>query len=161
LVVEDDERIRDVVRELLEGVAPAGIRTVADGEEALKVLESFPADIVLTEGNLTGMDSLNLLRPIRNKKTSPNADVLVVVMASMAENQRLQRMCGIGIEAFIKKPISNEIVLKRLVSTLSDPRRFVSSLGCFGPDRRGRVDVARPGPGRRRVVELSVSSHRP
>jgi two-component system chemotaxis response regulator CheY len=161
LVVEDDERIRDVVRELLEGVAPAGIRTVADGEEALKVLESFPADIVLTEGNLTGMDSLNLLRPIRNKKTSPNADVLVVVMASMAENQRLQRMCGIGIEAFIKKPISNEIVLKRLVSTLSDPRRFVSSLGYFGPDRRGRVDVARPGPGRRRVVELSVSSHRP
>ena len=79
---------------------------MADGEEALKVLESFPADIVLTEGNLTGMDSLNLLRAIRNKKTSPNADVLVVVMASMAESQRLQRMFGIGIEAFIKKPIS-------------------------------------------------------
>ena len=148
-------------RELLEGVAPAGIRTVADGEEALKVLESFPADIVLTEGNLTGMDSLNLLRAIRNKKTSPNADVLVVVMASMAENQRLQRMCGIGIEAFIKKPISNEIVLKRLVSTLSGPRRFVSSLGYFGPDRRGRVDGARPGPERRRVVEPLVKPSPP
>jgi len=101
------------------------------------------------------MDSLDLLRAIRNKETSPNVDVLVVVMASMAENQRLQRMCGIGIEAFIKKPASNEIVLKRLALTLSAPRRFVSSLGYFGPDRRGRVGGVRPGPERRRVVELS------
>ena len=149
LIVEDDESIRDVLRELLEGVAPAAIRTAADGDAALNILDSFPADIVLTEGNLTGMDSLDFLRAIRNKKTSPNADVLVVVMASMAENQRLQRMCGIGIEAFIKKPVSNEIVLKRLVSTLSSPRRFVSSLGYFGPDRRGRVGGVRPGPERR------------
>jgi len=112
LVVEDDEAIRDTLLSLLEAVAPAGIRTAGDGEKALKILEKFPTDVVLMEGNLAEMESLDLLRAIRNKTTSPNSDVLVVVMASMADGNRLQRMCGVGIEAFIKKPVSNEIVVK-------------------------------------------------
>ena len=149
----DDEAIRQALRTLLEGAGSAGVRVAADGPEALITLEKFPADIALIEGNLEGMDSLDLLRAIRNKKSSPNPNVLVVVMASMAETERLRRMCGIGIEAFIKKPVTNEIVLKRLAATISGPRRFVSSLEYFGPDRRGRAAGARPGPERRRISE--------
>ena len=75
LVVEDDEAIRQALRTLLEGAGSAGVRVAADGPEALITLEKFPADIALIEGNLEGMDSLDLLRAIRNKKSSPNPNV--------------------------------------------------------------------------------------
>ena len=104
LVVEDDEAIRQALRTLLEGAGPAGVRVAADGPEALTTLEKFPADIALIEGNLEGMDSLDLLRAIRNKKSSPNPNVLVVVMASMAKPNACAGCVGLASKPSSKSP---------------------------------------------------------
>ena len=153
LVVEDDDVVRHALEEMLKEADLGEYKFAAGGEEALDILADFRADIVLTEGNLQGMDSLDLLRRLRNKETSPNPGVLIVVMASMAETDRLRRMCGIGIESFIKKPISAKVVLKRLATVVAQPRRFVSSLQYFGPDRRTLKGAeAHHGPNRRREV---------
>ncbi len=161
LVVEDDDAVRESLEGLLAEIPVAEFRFVSGGLGALKVLSKFSADIVLTEGNLAGMDSLDLLRALRNKETSPNPDILIVVMAEMAETERLRRMCGIGIESFIKKPVSPDVVQKRLASTLANPKRFVSSLGYFGPERRGRRgESTGKRPERRRVV-MSKSNRKP
>ncbi len=136
LVVEDDTETLGRLRALFGTVPLEGLELVSDGSEALPLLRRFPADLVLIEASPKGMDGLDLLRALRNREISPNPDVLVAVMVSMTDADRLRRMCGIGIESFVRKPVEPDVLLTRIAQAIANPHRFISSLTYFGPDRR-------------------------
>ena len=64
LVVDDEPAIVAVVRERLEREG-FHVRAVASGEEALASLEADPADLVVLDVMLPGMDGLEVLRRLR------------------------------------------------------------------------------------------------
>jgi hypothetical protein len=101
------------------------------------------------------MDGLDTLRAIRGKD-SPNSDVIVAVMVAVADAERLRRMCGIGIESFIRKPVAADVLLQRVQGAIVNPQRFISSLTYFGPDRRKPRLATDPYRGieRRRIVKV-------
>ena len=63
LVVDDEERQRDIYREILQD---EGYRTetASSGESALRLLGQRRFDLVLTDLNLTGMNGIQLLTEI-------------------------------------------------------------------------------------------------
>ncbi len=153
LVIEDDAETLERIRAILAPLRLAGLDTLRDGAKVLEVLARFPADMILMEASPAGADGLDVLRAIRGRE-SPNRDVVVAVMVAMADAERLRRMCGIGIESFIRKPVTADVLLVRVSGAISNPRRFISSLTYFGPDRR-RPRVSNDpyiGPEKRRIV---------
>ncbi|MBM3507056.1 MAG: response regulator [Alphaproteobacteria bacterium] len=155
LVIEDDAETLERIRAIFTPVRLGGLEVLRDGGKVTEVLARFPADLVLMEANPAGTDGLEVLRAIRGKE-SPNRDVIVAVMVAMADAERLRRMSGIGIESFIRKPVTGEVLLARVAGAITNPRRFISSLTYFGPDRRRPRPANDPylGPEKRRIVKV-------
>ena len=59
LIVDDDSAIKDSVEEylILRGYK---VKSALSADQALKILESFKADIVITDIMMQGMDGLEL-----------------------------------------------------------------------------------------------------
>ena len=84
LFVDDDEEAREVLGEFIvdEGYL---IETARDGREALVRLATFPADLVVTDLEMPGMNGLDLGRSLRRER--PACPVLLV---TAHENQIVQ-----------------------------------------------------------------------
>src|SRR5271167_2010480 len=63
LVVDDEERQREIYRDILQGEG-YNAETAASGEVAVKLLGQVRFDLVITDLNLTGMTGLDLLSEI-------------------------------------------------------------------------------------------------
>ena len=65
LLVDDEESLRRVTQLELEDLG-FSVSTVADGQEALKVLATTPFQVVITDLKMPGMSGMDLLRRVRN-----------------------------------------------------------------------------------------------
>lgn len=67
LVVDDEESIHLLYREELEDEGYQ-VFSAMNGEEALKVFESIPIDLVVLDINMPGMNGIGVLRQLKAKK---------------------------------------------------------------------------------------------
>ena len=106
LVVDDDEDTLTLFRESLERVG-ATVRTAASGTEAIRENNERPADVLVSDLGLPGMDGFELLRAIR--KTHPEVPA-VAVTAFARLNDRAKALAA-GFQAHISKPIDPNLFL--------------------------------------------------
>ena len=116
LVVEDSVGVRELERVILEG-AGYQVETAVDGLDGASRLRDDPADLVLSDVEMPGMDGFELTRTIRRTKGWEN--VPVVIMTSRGEDQARQSGLDAGCSAYLLK---NEFDQEQLVSTV---RRLV------------------------------------
>ncbi|MGE5307663.1 MAG: sigma-54-dependent transcriptional regulator [Deltaproteobacteria bacterium] len=121
IVVADDEPlIRHSLSELfsLEGFA---VRTAESGEEALALLKEAPADIVITDMKMGGMDGIELLRRI--KKERPETYVIMVTGYGSIENavEAMQE----GAYDYVTKPLLDE-ELCMIIGRIMDRKRLLA-----------------------------------
>jgi two-component system response regulator PilR (NtrC family) len=83
LVIDDEGSMREFLAICLRR-AGHQVRAVESGEEAVRVLDEDPVDLVITDLRLKGMDGLSVLRHARQK--SPPPEVLVVTAYATAES---------------------------------------------------------------------------
>jgi two-component system response regulator MprA len=108
LIVEDDRRIRDMLRRglIFEGYA---IETADDGEEALrKVREEMP-DAVILDLMLPGIDGLEVCRRLRSATDVP----IVMLTARDAVSDRVTGLDA-GADDYMVKPFAFDELLARL-----------------------------------------------
>src|SRR5258706_5194821 len=74
LVVEDDSRVREVLRDSLE--PDYGVATAADGASALDVFRRRPVDAVLLDLRLPGVGGLDILHQM--KAIDPRVEIILV-----------------------------------------------------------------------------------
>ena len=110
LVVEDEPGVltalQDFVREL--GCQPVGALTA---EEALRLVESEPVDVVLLDLRLPGMSGLDFLR----LRAFRDRGIPVVVISGIATEPEAHEALELGAIDFLRKPIG----LDRLADVLS------------------------------------------
>ena len=116
LVVEDSVGVRELERVILEG-AGYQVETAVDGLDGASRLRDDPADLVLSDVEMPGMDGFALTRTIRRTKGWEN--VPVVIMTSRGEEHARQAGLDAGCSAYLLK---NEFDQEQLVSTV---RRLV------------------------------------
>jgi DNA-binding NtrC family response regulator len=105
LVVDDEAHARDALAELLrdEGYVT---EVAADGQHALRVLESFEPDVVLTDLKMPLMDGLTLLEVARPRV--PHA--AFVVMTAFGSIETAVEAIKRGAENYLTKPLDLEAV---------------------------------------------------
>jgi DNA-binding NtrC family response regulator len=103
LVVDDEEAIRLALVELLRSEGHA-VREAGSGDEALAALAGAPADLVLADLRMPGMDGMHLLAELRAR--FPGA--LVVLVTAQGDERTAVEALKLGAYDYIPKPFDNE-----------------------------------------------------
>ncbi|HEX3747269.1 MAG TPA: sigma-54 dependent transcriptional regulator [Bryobacteraceae bacterium] len=134
LVVDDEASQRSGLAAMLSAwkMTP---ETAADGEEALAKLAAFPADVILTDLNMPGMDGFGLLQHLRDAGDSTPT---IVITAFGNIEKAVQTVHELGAYWFLDKPIQPsvlEVLIRRAGShagLLADKRNLERQLSYKG-----------------------------
>lgn len=149
LLVDDNPNMRSIVSAMLRSAGVGRISEADTGPEALAIMARTPVDIVVADFRMEPMDGVALTRHLRHHTDSPDPYVPVVMMTGHSEPSRVAEARDAGVNAFVTKPITSQLLLKRIETIILKPRPFVRSVDYFGPDRRRRNVLDYPGPFRR------------
>jgi DNA-binding response OmpR family regulator len=113
LVVDDDVTVREVVVTYLRA-AGHDVGEAADGEDALQQLRGEPADLLVLDLMLPGVDGLEVCQRIR-----AGGDDLPVIMLT-ALGSETDRVVGLehGADDYVTKPFSPRELVLRVESVL-------------------------------------------
>ncbi|MEL7210469.1 MAG: response regulator transcription factor [Actinomycetota bacterium] len=116
LTVEDDERIRTAVKLALEDEGWQVVET-ATGEEALEAFEADPADVVLIDIMLPGIDGFEVCRAIRKA-----GDVPIVMVTARADTHDVVAGLEAGADDYMTKPFAPKELSARIRALLRRSR---------------------------------------
>lgn len=142
LIVDDEERIRDIIKEYLtfEGFDFA---EASDGVQAVNMAKETPFDLIILDIMMPKVDGFTALREIRKFSQVP------VIMLS-ARGEEYDKLFGfeMGVDDYITKPFSpKEIVarikaiLKRSGKTEEEARKTITIKGLEIDEDSRRVTV--------------------
>jgi DNA-binding response OmpR family regulator len=117
LLVDDDELMR---RSLAFNLEQGGYRTsaAADAESALRLARRDPADLILLDIGLPGMDGLDALRSFRQEADTP-------IIFVTARRRELDQALGLelGADDYVTKPFDLNVLLARIKAVLRRSER--------------------------------------
>jgi type II secretory ATPase GspE/PulE/Tfp pilus assembly ATPase PilB-like protein/CheY-like chemotaxis protein len=115
LLVEDEETLRRVMRDLLEQEGYL-VHEAGDGAEALEMVDRFAPDVVLLDLNLPNVDGYTVLTQLRSRDATRNLPVLVLSARGDEDNE--VRVLRLGATDFLTKPFRPRALSARLEATL-------------------------------------------
>lgn len=113
LVAEDDESIRSVLADTLEGAGYA-VRTAADGRKALELLLSCPIDLALLDVNMPEISGFKLLKMMA--KECPG--IPSIILTAHGEERDRVKGLELGADDYVVKPFSIAELLARIAAVL-------------------------------------------
>ena len=116
LTVEDDERIRTALRLALEDEGWE-VDEVASGEEALTAFNRVPADVVLVDIMLPGIDGFDICRAIRK-----SSDVPIVMITARSDTHDVVAGLEAGADDYLTKPFAPKELSARIRALLRRAR---------------------------------------
>ncbi|NCO37125.1 MAG: two-component system response regulator [Armatimonadetes bacterium CG_4_10_14_3_um_filter_66_18] len=114
LVVDDDPRTRAAVVEIVRALGHE-TEVAADGVGALAMVK-LDIDLVLTDLNMPGMDGFEVIRRIR--QDAETADVPIIMITGLADEENRLRAVEVGANDFIGKPFNVTELRARTTSLL-------------------------------------------
>jgi two-component system OmpR family response regulator len=116
LIVDDDEQIRQLLRDYLAGFGMSVV-AVADGEAMADALEKTLFDLVILDLMLPGEGGLSLCRNLRAKSDIP-------ILMLTARGEAMDRVVGLelGADDYIVKPFEPRELVARIQTILRRTR---------------------------------------
>jgi signal transduction histidine kinase/response regulator of citrate/malate metabolism len=115
LVVDDEEYNRMLFKKILERWK---IRCclAENGMEALEVLKEEKYDLLFMDMRMPGIDGLKTTRFIREEMKISESDMKVIFVSAAPRNEEWQNYRKAGINAFLQKPFSEEMLLSAIMA---------------------------------------------
>jgi DNA-binding NtrC family response regulator len=125
LVVDDEEQMRDLLAKVLERKGYQ-VSACGDGAEALALLEREPADLVVTDVRMPGLNGMEALRAIKEL----NPDIVVIIMTAFGSIDQAVQAVKDGAYDYINKPFKIDEILLTIEKALEERhlRHEVSTL---------------------------------
>ena len=114
LVIEDDQTLGELFTMVLE-MLPIRHHLCASADEALATLAQDPADVIVTDLLLPGLDGRGLLRRLRQEPRLRGGARVVVMSGSVDETVR-REMLSLGAWRVLAKPVT----VKSLIACLNE-----------------------------------------
>jgi type IV pilus assembly protein PilB len=119
LLVEDEEQLRRVMKDLLEREGYQ-IVEAADGVSALEQVDRHAPDLILLDLNLPGLDGYEVLSQLRSRPIT--AEVPVIVLTAKGDEDNEVRVLRLGADDFLTKPFRARALAARLEAAISRRR---------------------------------------
>jgi two-component system phosphate regulon response regulator OmpR len=136
LVVDDDDRIRDLLRRYLtrEGLR---VTTAADAAAARRLVETLDFDLVVVDVMMPGEDGFSLTRWLRKRGPTP----VLILTARGLPDDRIEGL-SLGADDYLGKPFEPQELLLRIEAILrragpkpSGPRKVTLGACAFDLER--------------------------
>lgn len=112
LVVDDEEPICTLVKELLQG-AGYSVRIALNGNEALAKLRAEKVDLALVDFFMPGMSGRELCEAIREDPQLKNTNLAFLTVAQFGKGG-YEEIKELGLKDYIKKPFDNQDLIARV-----------------------------------------------
>ena len=122
LVVEDEELMRNILRQLLEG-AGYGVLTADSAENAIEIFSSNDVAATLTDIKMSGRDGLELLDQIK----SIDGEAVVIIMTAYSSVDSAVAALRKGAHDYVTKPFINDDLLKTIRNAITQRQLFVEN----------------------------------
>ena len=118
LVVDDDFATRDSLADIirLEGFE---VDTVANGEDALQLLENQRYDVILLDILMTGMDGMEVLHKIAEREADLAALPGVIMLTGHGSMQSAIDALRYGADDYLLKPSTSEEIIASVNRSIS------------------------------------------
>ena len=110
LVVEDSTLTRHLLVKFLKDRGYANTRGAASGELALKLMHEEPADCVISDYDMHGMNGVELLERIKQDPAIQHAHV--IIMSGGMRDEAREKAMALGAFKCLHKPVWPELLLK-------------------------------------------------
>ncbi len=115
LLVDDEDQLRRVMRDLLERDGYE-VAEAADGVEALDQVDRHAPDIIVLDLNLPGLDGYGVLSHLRSRPATE--DIPVVVLTAHGDEDAEVRVFELGADDYLSKPFRARALSARLQAVL-------------------------------------------
>lgn len=106
LLVEDEEKVREYIAKSLRYIV-SEVQEASNGKEALKILDTFSPDIIITDLEMPVMNGVEFIKTLRKR----DKNVCIAVLTAHSTNEYLINLVDMHIEQFIIKPINFDKML--------------------------------------------------
>jgi CheY-like chemotaxis protein len=124
LVVDDEADATTLMREVLEA-AGASVISAASGPEALRVLATTAADVLVTDIGMPGMDGFELVGELRRSPNSALRNLPAAALTAYARSEDRARALKQGFQMHLAKPI--------------DPGELIAAVATLGRQGASRI----------------------
>jgi DNA-binding response OmpR family regulator len=132
LVVDDEPKIREIVRRYLE-TEGFTVAEAPDGETALRLVAELQPDLVILDVMMPGIDGLETLRQLRTR-----SEVFVILLTARAEEVDTLVGLSVGADDYVTKPFSPRELVARVKTVLRRSR----APGATPDGNDDRIEVA-------------------
>jgi CheY-like chemotaxis protein len=116
LVVDDEERLRELVQACLEDLAGWETLTAAAGEDCLQILQTEAVSAILLDVSMPGMDGFAVYERLQaNPITQP---IPVILLTAKVLPSDRAKFAQIGVAGVIAKPIEPTTLVAEVAEIL-------------------------------------------
>ena len=119
LLVDDEDSLRKVMRDLLEREGYV-VTEARDGVQALDQVDRVGPDIIVLDLNLPGLDGYGVLSHLRSRPAT--AHIPVIVLTAKGDEDNEVRVFELGADDFLTKPFRARALSARLEAVLGRRR---------------------------------------
>ncbi len=119
VLIADDEPNIVTALEFLFGRAGYEVRTAANGDEALALLESFAPDLVLIDIMMPGKSGYEVCQRIRERPEW--RDVKIVMVSAKGRDAEVSKGLSLGADLYVTKPFSTQELIAAVDRLLARP----------------------------------------
>jgi len=140
LVVDDNQYMRKMIRNLLLNCGIKDIYEAPDGIAALDSIRTVAPDVVILDWEMPLLSGPELVRIVRSPGVFPIPDVPIIILTGHCERWRVLEAVRLGVNEYLTKPVSAKALYDRLVSITMKPRPVVQLGDYYGPEPRKFID---------------------
>ncbi|HUH84230.1 MAG TPA: response regulator transcription factor [Stellaceae bacterium] len=118
LIVDDAQFVRKTIKRMLQMVGRPVIEEAADGDAALKTLETFMPEVVLCDIHMKPMNGFAFVRHLRQLKNPELCTTPVVMLTTDQAQGTVAHARGLGVHGYLLKPVSPHDLEQRLGGVL-------------------------------------------
>jgi CheY-like chemotaxis protein len=115
-VVDDDDNTREMLSIVMQAHG-AQVRTAGSVAEALRVMQEWPPELLLSDISMPGEDGYSLIRRVRDMHGGNERALPAVAITAMASAEDREEALRAGFQAHVTKPLQFGALLD-LIATL-------------------------------------------
>ncbi|MEM9914651.1 MAG: response regulator [Planctomycetota bacterium] len=115
LLVDDSKTMRNIQRGILTQLGYEQIEEAVDGQDALDKVTAFDPELILLDWNMPNMDGITFIKEYRGS----GAKVPVIMVTTEAEKSRVVEAIKAGVNNYVVKPFTPNVLGERIQETLS------------------------------------------
>lgn len=117
LVVDDTPIIRGIINGILEPLGLSRIIQAGNGEEAWKIMDSSPVDVVVADWLMPGVNGLELLKKMREDPRFTQTPFIMIT--GVPDKQVVVEAMKLKVTDFMVKPIDGSVLKQKILKALS------------------------------------------